>query len=80
MGMHIEEIFELRGPELLGRIYTPITSCFHDKAKISKETIRLDCYLLLKYYRRQYTLLPLTWSNRLQNLILKCKILNLFWT
>ena len=78
--MHIEEIFELRGPEPLGRICTPITSCFHDKAKISKETIRLDCCLLLKYCWRQYTLLPLTWPNRLQNLIIKYKILNLFWT
>ena len=57
-GMLIEQIFELSGPKPLGRICTPITRCFHDKTITSKENIRLDCYLLLKYCRRQCTLLP----------------------
>ena len=59
--MLIEQIFELRGIEPIGRICTPITGRFHDKTIISKENIRLDCYLLLKYCRRQCTLLPPTW-------------------
>ena len=54
--MLIEQIFELRGPGAPGRICSPITGCFHDKTTISKENIRLDCCLLLKYCRRQCTL------------------------
>ena len=51
--MLVEQIFELRGPEPPGDACTRITAtgCFHDKT-ISKENIRLDCYLLLKYCRR----------------------------
>ena len=46
------------------RICTPITVFFfHDKTIISKENIRLDCYLLLKYCRRRCTLLPPTWAK-----------------
>ena len=56
--MLIEQILELRRPGLPGRICTPITGCFHDKTIISKENFRVDCYLLLKYYKRQCTLLP----------------------
>ena len=78
--MLIEQNFELRGPGPPGSIYTPITGCFHDKTVISKENFRLDCYFLLKYCRRQCTLLPLRGPNHLQNLTLKCKILNVFWT
>ena len=63
--MLIEQIFELRGPRPPGRICTPITGCFHDKTIISKENIRLDCYLLLKYCRRQCALLPPTWAKSL---------------
>ena len=63
--MLIEQNFELRGPGLPGRICTPITDCFHDKTIISKENIPLDCYLLLKYCRRQCTLLPQTWAKSL---------------
>ena len=59
-GMLIEQIFESRGLGLLGRICSPITGCFHDKALISKENILLDCYLVLKYCRRQCSLLPST--------------------
>ena len=63
--MLIEQIFDLRGPEPLNRICTPITGCFHDKTIISTENIRLDCYQLLEYRRRQCTLLPPTWAKSL---------------
>ena len=65
MGMIIEQIFELRGPWSPGRICTSITGCFHGKTIISKKNIRLDCYLLLKYYGRQCTLLLPTWATSL---------------
>ena len=66
MEMLIEQNFELRGPGLpTGRIRTPITGCFHDKTIISKENIRVDFYLLLKYCRRQCTLLAPTWVKSL---------------
>ena len=63
--MLIEQNFELRELEPPGRICTPITGCFHDKTIIFKENFRLDCYFLLKYCRRQYTLLPRTWAKSL---------------
>ena len=63
--MLIEQNFELRGPGLPGRICTPITGCFHDKTIISKENFRVDCYLLLKYCRRQCTLLAPTRAKSL---------------
>ena len=63
--MLFEQIFELNGPGLPGRICTPINGCFHDKTIISKENIRLDCYLLLKYCSRQCTLLPPNWTKSL---------------
>ena len=65
--MLTEHIFELRGPGPPGRTCTATTGCFHDKAIISKENIRQDCYLLLKYCRSQYTLLPLTLAKSLTN-------------
>ena len=73
-GMLIEQIFECRGPGPLGLICTPTTGCFHDKTIISKENNRLDCYLLLKYCRRQCTILyfPLPGPHHLQNLTPKC--------
>ena len=61
--MLIEQSFKLRGP---GRIYTSIAGCFHDKTIISKENIGLDCYLLLKYCRRKFTLLPPTLAKSLR--------------
>ena len=64
-GMLIEQIFELGGPGPPGCICTPITGCFHDKTIISKEKVPLDYYLLLKYCRRQCTLLHPTWANSL---------------
>ena len=63
--MLIEQIFELRGLGLPGRICTPTNGCFHDKTIIFKKNIRLDCYLLLKYCMRQCTLLPPTWAKPL---------------
>ena len=66
--MLIEQIFELRLPGLPGRICTPKAGYFHDKTIICKENIGLDCYLRLKYYRRQCTLFPLPEPNLLQNL------------
>ena len=65
--MLIEQIFELRGPGPPGRIGTPITGCFHHKTIISKENFRVNCYLLLKYCRKQCTLLPPTWTKSLTN-------------
>ena len=77
--MLIEQNFELRGPELPGRICTSITGCFHDKTKISKENNRLDCYLLLKYCGRQCTLLPSIWAKSLTKFNPKTQDLNVFW-
>ena len=78
--MLIEQNFELKESGPLGCICTPITGCFRDKKIISKENIRQDCYLLLKYCCRQCTLFPLPGPNHLQNLTPKCKILNVLWT
>ena len=63
--MLIEQNFELRGPVLPGCICTPVSGCFHDKTIISKEKFRVGCYLLLKYCRRQCTLLAPTWAKSL---------------
>ena len=52
--MLIEQIFGSRGPGPPGRICTPITGCFHDKTLISKENIRVECYLQLKYCRSRH--------------------------
>ena len=59
-GMLIKQNFELSGPGSPGRLCTPITGCFHDKTIISKENFHR--YSLLKYCRRQCTLLPPTWA------------------
>ena len=63
--MLIEQIIELRGPGRPVRICTPITGCFHDKTIISKKNFQVDCFLLLKYCRKQCTLLPPTWAKSL---------------
>ena len=49
--MLIEQIieFEWRGLGILDRTCTLTTGYFHVKTKISKENLRVDCYLLLKY-------------------------------
>ena len=54
---------ELRGPGPPGRAYTPTTVYFYDKTKISKENLRVDYYLLLKYCSKQCTLLSLPRPN-----------------
>ena len=63
--MLIEKFFELIEPGPPGRKCTLVTGCFHDKTIISKESIRLDCYLELKDCRRQCTLLPPTLAKSL---------------
>ena len=66
MGMLFEQIFlELKGPGPIWGVCTPISGYFHDKRIISKENIRLDCSLLLKYCSRQCTLFPPTWAKSL---------------
>ena len=61
--MLIEQIieFDLRfeGLRPPGRTCTPKTGYFYDKTKISKENIRVGHYLLVKYCKRQCTLLSL---------------------
>ena len=86
-GMLNEQIFQLRGPGPSGRICTPITGCFHDKTIICEENFQADCFLLLKYCRKQHALLLkycrkqhalillyFLGSNHLQNLTPKCNI------
>ena len=65
--MLIEQIikFELRELEPFGRICTSATGSFYNKKKIALENIRVDYYFLLKYSRRQCTLLSLTWAKSL---------------
>ena len=65
--MPIEQIieFELRGPGPPGRTCTPITGCFYEKTKISKENVGVDYSLLLKYVRRQCTLFLRTCAKSL---------------
>ena len=67
-GMLIELNFELRGPGPPGRTCTPITGCFHDKTIISKENIRQDCYLLLKYCRGNARYFPRTCAKLLSKI------------
>ena len=47
--MLIEQIkeFELKGPGPPGHTCTPTTGYFHDKTKISKEYLRVDCFIIL---------------------------------
>ena len=81
--MLIEQIteFELSGPGLPGRTRIPINCHFHDKTKISKANLRMDYYLLLKYYTRQCTLLFSTWTKSLAKFNIKIqdfkRVLNL---
>ena len=58
--MLIEQIIELqlKGPGPHSRTCTSITGKRHDKLKTSKENLRVDYYLPLKYCRRQCALLP----------------------
>ena len=49
--------FELRRPGPPNRTWTPITGYFNDKTELYKKNLRVDYYLLLKYYSRKCTLL-----------------------
>ena len=57
--------FQLRGPGPPGLTCTAITGLLHDKTKILKENLRVDYYLLLKYWRRLCALLSPTWAKSL---------------
>ena len=48
------------------------------KQKSSKANFRVH-YFMLKMFQKASTLISLTWAKS-QNLISKCKILNVFWT
>ena len=80
--MFIEQTikFELRGLVPLGRARTPATGYFYDKAKISKENLRVDYYLLLKYCSRQCTLLSPTRAKLLTKFNTKMQDFKMFWT
>ena len=67
--MLIEQIieFELRGSGSFGCTCTSKLVIFMTKQKSLKEDLRVDHYLLLKYYRRQCILLPPTWAKSLTN-------------
>ena len=60
--------FELRGrgppkfSKTFTRTCTPTTGYFYEKTKISKENLRVDYYLQLKYCKRQCTLISRTWA------------------
>ena len=60
----------MKGFVPLGRICTPATGYFYDK-QISKENLRVDYYLLLKYCRRQRILPYPTWAKSLTKFNLK---------
>ena len=60
--MLIDQIFEQRGPIPPSRSCTPIAGYRHDKTIISEEYVRV---LLLKYCRRQCTLLFPIWAKSL---------------
>ena len=72
--MLIEQIIEieLRGPGPPGSTCNPVTGKLYDKTKISKENLRVDYYLLLKYCSRQSALLPPTWTKSPTIKILLC--------
>ena len=52
--------FQLRELGPPGRTWVSITGQFHDKTKTSKENLRVNYYLLLKYCTRQCTVFPPT--------------------
>ena len=63
--MLIEQIteFEWRGPGPPGCTCTPITGYFYDKTIISKENLREDYYLLLKFAGGKIPYFPLLEPN-----------------
>ena len=80
--MFIEQTikFEFRGLVPFGRVCTPATGYFYDKTKISKENLRVDYYLLLKYCSRQCTLLSPTRAKLLTKFNTKTQDFKMFWT
>ena len=80
--MFIEQAikFEFRGLVPLGRINTPATGYFYEKTKISKENLRVDYYLLLKYCSRQCTLPSPTLAKSLTKFNIKMQDFKMFWT
>ena len=63
----------------LGRICTSATGYFYDKTKISKENLRMDYYLLLKYCSRQCTLLSPSRTKSLTKFNTKMQDFKMFW-
>ena len=80
--MFIEQTikFEFRGLVSLGRVCTPATGYFYDKTKISKENLRVDYYLLLKYCSRQCTLLSHTRAKLRTKFNTKMQDFKMLWT
>ena len=80
--MFIEQTikFEFRRLVPLGRVCTPATGYFYDQTKISKENLRVDYYLLLKYCSRQCTLLSPTRAKLLTKFNTKTQDFKMFWT
>ena len=66
--MLVEQIIEiqLRGYGPPERTCTFMNDYVHDKTKISEQNFRVDSNLLLKYCKRQGTLLSLPGPNHLQ--------------
>ena len=68
---------ELRGPGPPCRTCTPVIGYFHDNLQgkssrqISKANLQVDYHLLLKYCRRQCTLLPPTCAKSLTKFNIK---------
>ena len=80
--MFIEQTikFEFRRLVPLGRVCIPATGYVYDKTKISKENLRVDYYLLLKYCSRQCTLLSPTRAKLLTKFNTKVQDFKMFWT
>ena len=66
--MLIEQIieFELRGPGPLA-VHVLLQLVIFRTKKSLKENLRVDSYLLLKYWTKQSTLLSPTWAESLTN-------------
>ena len=79
--MFIEQTikFEFRGLVPRSRVCTPATGYFYDKTKLSKENLRVDYYLLLKYCSRQCTLLSPNRAKLLTNFNIEMQDFKMFW-